>query len=895
MAYREDEEKRIYELETAESLSAGTFVPVDKEGNELAEKFDLGQLKADLETAINKNSGQLISLQYTDMEGWTLPDGITWRDVAERATCSTVNNSMVCRSAGFIQYPGSERFFQINYRGAVYSDSRSEYEDFLSVYLDPKTYEVLNTVKGKRSDVVGILHDNDGSYSIEVLKNGEYVTGTDAYNWLNSYNIFSIITQTDRLFYPTGSTAYNQPLVYTSPIFSDGSYIIVKVKSDGSVEYEYKSKKVDSPSTAPAAGQVLTFDGTENTWANPPEGVYVINYSEVNDYSDIDIDRATTQPTYIKVDSDQTITIRPEYTNQFTVNIANGTLLRLIEIKSNAWATFTTEQVDSYPGTPNNSGFGASCHLDLMLKICRSEVSETTKVWAASGDIEDGINLFLGEEPKPCTFYYSNGRGTDITSGSLVEKYTGRSTSVQITDAAGNYRRNLLMPAEIQDHDFSTDTTPEQIQFMGWGATSNRAGYRTISEVPASTVQDEGKVLTVDSNGGAVWGQSGFVVTLTEDFTTSPSTLSIDKTFTEINTVIQSSQSIKFNYDKKSPIGTVRVFSGSDVQTVYGSYIAFNCVSSDGKVTSVQLKVDDTVSIVESNNLPTSTSSDEGKVLTVDSSGTPIWRQSGSTKEIYDIRGIVYPSYGTSARAGIVIDKSYDEILAAFNSGNDLRLTIRAKMLGKNESISSSDVAPYFAEDNHLEHILWLSREYQTTVPGTSELGTAFVFFPKSNSDISVISGTTRYPVDPVTMFTNLYFPSIYEGNVCSSSISVQIFTYNTVLISYNTSYTKLNMNISSASDIGIDIPLSVTWDQFARAFSDYSYNHDFPEILRTWDAVNVSNLVFRICEVHMAESVETDNYLKFAALENSGTSYITIFPKDVDGVLQTYWRYVQA
>ena len=288
---------------------------------------------------------------------------------------------------------------------------------------------------------------------------------------------------------------------------TSGMKVAVDSETDGTKSFDLSNLagKVDEPETAPEAGQVLTFDGTENTWANPPEGVYVINYSEVSSYDDIDVERATTQPTYIKVDSDQTITIRPEYTNQFTVNIANGTLLRLIEIKSNAWATFTTEQVGSYPGTPNNSGFGASCHLDLMLKICRSEVSETTKVWAASGDIEDGRNLFLGEEPKPCTFYYSNGRGTYITSGSLYEKYTGMSTSVQITDAAGNYRRNLLMPAEIQSHDFSSDTTPEQIQFMGWGATSNRAGYRTISEVPASTSQDEGKVLTVDSNGAAGW------------------------------------------------------------------------------------------------------------------------------------------------------------------------------------------------------------------------------------------------------------------------------------------------------------------------------------------------------------------------------------------------------
>lgn len=123
----------------------------------------------------------------------------------------------------------------------------------------------------------------------------------------------------------------------------------------------------------------------------------------------------------------------------------------------------------------------------------------------------------------------------------------------------------------------------------------------------------------------------------------------------------------------------------------------------------------------------------------------------------------------------------------------------------------------------------------------------------------------------------------------------MHIFTYNSVLLSYNSAYHKLSLFVSDASQIGIDIPLSVTWDQFALSFIAYSADHDFPEIMRELDAINVSALVFRICEVHMAEFVETDNYLKFSAQENSGTSYITIFPKDVHGVLQTYWKYVQA
>ena len=258
---------------------------------------------------------------------------------------------------------------------------------------------------------------------------------------------------------------------------------------------------------------MLTFNGSANTWANPPEGVYVLNYSEIGSFTDIDVDRMKTQPTFVRIDAAQSITIKTSLTNTITIPLEIGTMMRLVE-QSTAWAVFVAEKVQYYPTGTNNAAFGArTCHVNILLRICKSDVSSTTKVFSCYGDIEDTFGLF-NESSMPCTMHYQNARGADLDTGNVFTQYTGRATAVQFNSASGKYRRNLLMPEEIQSHDFSKDETPEQIQFMGWGATSNRAGYKTINEVPTSAAGDSGKVLTVAANGTPVWGNGTPPVTL---------------------------------------------------------------------------------------------------------------------------------------------------------------------------------------------------------------------------------------------------------------------------------------------------------------------------------------------------------------------------------------------
>lgn len=259
--------------------------------------------------------------------------------------------------------------------------------------------------------------------------------------------------------------------------------------------------KVDAPATTPVEGQVLTFNGSANTWANPPEGVYVLNYSEVNYLTDIDLNRAKSQPTYIRIDEGYgDVTINIPYNNgsttvqtNYTMVLKTGTTLKLSYIKDgNNEFVFTSVYEDGFYGGGPMGSYGT---LFPMLYI-RNDNGYLYKWFKVSGELNNGS--LTGGMPVPFTKYYHNSRG----NGNIASDRNAVEIQFQWD---GNIRKQCLLPGEIVNHDFSNDDTPEQIQFMGWGATSNRAGYKTIKEVPPSTASDSGKVLSVDSAGTPVW------------------------------------------------------------------------------------------------------------------------------------------------------------------------------------------------------------------------------------------------------------------------------------------------------------------------------------------------------------------------------------------------------
>lgn len=263
--------------------------------------------------------------------------------------------------------------------------------------------------------------------------------------------------------------------------------------------------KIDSPATSPAEGQVLTFNGSANTWANPPEGVYVLNYSEVNYLTNIDIPRAKSQPTYIKIDEEYgDVTINIPYDNgsleNYSIVLKVGTILKLSNIRDgNNEFVFTTIYQGVFYGGSSIGSYGTF----FPVLYIRNDSGYLYKWFTASGELNSGsLNMSM---PTPFTKFYRTGRGN---GGAATDR---NALEVQF-QWNGNFRKQCLLPGEVSTHDFANDETPEQIQFMGWGATSNRAGYKTINEVPTSAAGDSGKVLTVAANGTPGWGNAvGYV------------------------------------------------------------------------------------------------------------------------------------------------------------------------------------------------------------------------------------------------------------------------------------------------------------------------------------------------------------------------------------------------
>lgn len=354
-------------------------------------------------------------------------------------------------------------------------------------------------------------------------------------------------------------------------------------------------EKVDSPATSPTTGQVLMFDGTDNTWANPPEGVYVINYSEVTDIRDVDIEKAKTLPTFLKIDTDQPLTISvPQSSGSpYMVSVQSGTIMSLEEIGSNGTSgTYSGPKFlifGSKFGEEVGGGIMQNADLRVICCIALSAFGGVSKGLTVTGNMDPGGNLFgninVGTQPFPITTKFFVGKGP----GDPNTNRTQNSLGVEF-QSAGKIRRQVLMPEDIQSNLFYSNSTPEIIQFMGWGSTSNRAGYRT-------------SLLAMHSSRSSEYPAQTPTVTFNRYVMGSSETS--DNVATSVNVEMISSVS-----------GQGSASFGGNLVPVLGTTGALQ-YWSDNSGTHYGFK--------PVNEVPASTSSDSGKVLTVAANGTPVW------------------------------------------------------------------------------------------------------------------------------------------------------------------------------------------------------------------------------------------------------------------------------
>lgn len=357
------------------------------------------------------------------------------------------------------------------------------------------------------------------------------------------------------------------------------------------------AEKVDAPANTPAEGQVLTFNGSANTWANAPEGVYMLKYSEVTNLDDVDLDQATTIPTFILIDADQTLTIGNS-TSSDTISIKSGTIMRLEEVGGNdngkpMFLTFVTD----YGKSSTGGTYMTYGNYFVRLVVSKSMYGGVSKQFGVSADIWDS-NLFRSQQI-PVVKKYDNARGPAESSGNL--NGDANSLIVSFEDAGSNKRRQLLPPAELASHDFSSDTTPEQIQFMGWGATSNRAGYKNL--ITAQHTYDS-------TNFPQQTPQVQF-----SKAKMSGGTPGSD----QVMDIVQASM-------KSSDGQSTTTIGGILVPSISSAGVLQNWSDSNGGHYGWK----------PVNEVPASTSSNAGQVLTVDSNGTPGWAKDNTAIVLID-------------------------------------------------------------------------------------------------------------------------------------------------------------------------------------------------------------------------------------------------------------------
>jgi hypothetical protein len=219
-----------------------------------------------------------------------------------------------------------------------------------------------------------------------------------------------------------------------------------------------------------------------------------------------------------------------------------------------------------------------------------------------------------------------------------------------------------------------------------------------VNQVPASTSSDEGKVLTVDSNGDAEWApaQGGSTYTAGDGIDIANSEISVNY---DSNTLDIVSQALAV----KNPLPASTSSDANKVLKVNSSGTPEWAVGGGGGTytAGTGIDIDQNNAISVENPLPSSTSADEGKVLKIDANGDPEWATGGGTQVQSDWKeaDTTDPSYiqnkptvmGLTAGSNVTITEGVSSITIA---ATDTTYTAGTGISITNGAISNSDPLP---------------------------------------------------------------------------------------------------------------------------------------------------------------------------------------------------------
>lgn len=242
---------------------------------------------------------------------------------------------------------------------------------------------------------------------------------------------------------------------------------------------------------------------------------------------------------------------------------------------------------------------GTTISADTSVLATQSELSSKQDTLTAGTNIQ--IN---GTTISATDTTYSAGTGIDITGTTI-----SADTSVLATQNDLSSKQDTLTAGSNITISNNTISATDTTYSAGTGLTLTGTTFSNSDPLPAHTSSDEGKILKVDSNGDLEWGaESGGTVTDVQVNGTSVVSGGV------ADITVPAAQ---VNSDWTATSGVAEILHKPTEKTL----------AAGSNITITDLN--DTVTISSTDPLPAHTSSDEGKVLGVDSNGDLEWTAGG--------------------------------------------------------------------------------------------------------------------------------------------------------------------------------------------------------------------------------------------------------------------------